>query len=308
MSKLIPIIYRNMNYPSHIKANIHEVSGNFYKEELIIKSPYSLHTECSHGERNFNSKIINDFKYIYKAKKNNIPQLWRNEAWAYEFFLFIEWLIDSNTSPEVLEIHPPFDDYCNTFERFMEIFIVFYQNFIREHPATTILIENRFGTRYKGGNFLLSKCSDVLLFCTKLSQYPIGCNLKIVLDYPQLFSVETMKGKTSKLSFESDSNELLEKIIAFNLKIKEYRELIGGFHMWGKLKSENRCIPHAGNFDTFFNFNQLAKEAFLSSVFSAFNDDIPRYFVPEVNSGENDFHSIVTDMEKAEFRFITNNR
>jgi hypothetical protein len=47
MSKLIPVIYKNMKYPSHIKANIHELSGNFNKKELIIKTSYSLHTDSA---------------------------------------------------------------------------------------------------------------------------------------------------------------------------------------------------------------------------------------------------------------------
>ena len=40
------------------------------------------------------------------------------------------------------------------------------------------------------------------------------------------------------------------------------------------------------------------------SVFSTFNDDIARYFVPEVNSGESDLHSIVNDLEQEGFIFI----
>ena len=42
MSILIPVIYRNMNYPFHIEANIHEIDGNFYKEKLIRRSRYGL--------------------------------------------------------------------------------------------------------------------------------------------------------------------------------------------------------------------------------------------------------------------------
>ena len=136
-----------MNYPSHIEANIQEVSGNFYKEKLIVNSPYSLHTECSHGERKFCSKIVNELKHISLAQKNNIPQLWHNKEWANEFFLFVDWLIGKNHSPEVLEIHPPFNDYCSSFDQFLDIFNVFYQKFKSKYPTTRIVIENRFGTR-----------------------------------------------------------------------------------------------------------------------------------------------------------------
>jgi len=305
MSKLIPVIYKNMNYPSHIKADIHEVSGNFYKEKPIVKSPYSLHTEPSSIPKTFCSKIINELEHINKAQKGNIAQLWYDKEWANEFFIFIEYLIGSNNPPEVLEIHPPFDDYCKSFEQFLDVFDVFYQKFINKYPTTKILIENRFGTRYRGGKFLLSTCSDVLYFCRILNQSNI--KLKIVLDYPQLFSAETDKGKRANHPFGPDSSQLFEKIMAFNWNLEKYSKLIGGIHMWGKLKTKNRWTPHAGNFDTFFNNNKILKETFLNSVFTTFNDDIVRYFVPEVNSGVSDFHSIVTDMEQAGFIFNQNN-
>jgi len=74
--------------------------------------------------------------------------------------------------------------------------------------------------------------------------------------------------------------------------------------MWGKCKDKKgKWVSHSGNFDTLFSDNNELKKEFLSSVFSTFNDSIARYFVPEINSGENDLHSIVADMEE-EKRFI----
>jgi len=310
VSRLIPVIYRNMKYPSDIEANIHEVSGNFYKEKLIVNTPYSLHTEPSAVPKTFCSKIDNELKNIKEAQKNKIPQLWHSEEWAKEFFIFIDHLISSNKTPklmeiqqpklpEVLEIHPPFIDYCPSFDQFLKTFKVFYDQFKRKYPTTKIVIENRFGTRYKGGKFLLSTCSDILEFCDVLSKEKI--DLKIVLDYPQIFSAEINedKLKMDDIKFET------EKIISFNQKINNYKKFIGGFHMWGKLKSGNRWKPHAGNFDTFFSGNKKLKREFLKSVFSTFNDGIARYFVPELNSGESDLHSIVTDMEQAGFIFTS---
>jgi hypothetical protein len=306
MSKLIPVIYKNMNYPSHIKAKIHEVSGNFYKEKLIVKSPYSLHTEPSSVPKKFNSKIVREFKHIKKAQKGNIAQLWYDKKWAKEFFLYIKWLIGSNIPPEILEIHPPFKDYCGSFEKFLSIFKVFYKKFKREYPTTTIVIENRFGTRYKDEKFILSTRSDILEFCDVLKNNS-DINLKIVLDYPQIFSAETKIEKKAVNWMGSNPLQLVEEIIKFNLNLKKYRKLIGGFHIWGKLRSGNRWIPHAGDLDTFFSDNKILKKNFLSSVSSTFNDGIARYFVPEVNSGVTHFHSIITDMENAGFIFTKNN-
>jgi hypothetical protein len=292
-----------MKYPSHIEANIHELSGNFYKEKLIANSPYSLHTEPSHGKRVFCSKIVKKLKHIKNAQRGDIPQLWRNKEWADEFFIFIEGLIPSNKPPEVLEIHPPYNDYCSSFDEFIKIFIVFYQKFKSKYPATTIVIENRFGTRYMGGKFLLSKCSDVLEFCEILSKSDI--NLKIVLDYPQIFSAETKNDKKSENWMGSNPPQLVETIVSFNQKLKKYKKLIGGFHMYGKLKTGNRWTTHAGNLNDFFYYNDELKHMFLSSIFSTFNDGMARYFVPEVHSGEDDLHSIVTDMVDVGFSFTT---
>jgi hypothetical protein len=295
MSRLIPVKYHKKNYPIHIEARIHELAGNFDKEELLVDSPYSLHTEYSYMPRKFESKIIKDLVHITSAQRDGVPQLWYNEKWGNDFFIFLERLIDSNNPPEVLEIHPPFNDYCNSFDQFLNTFNVFYNRFANRYPTTIILIENRCGTLYKGGRFLLSTCSDILDFCDILSNSDI--DLKLVLDYPQILSAELVKMDDVKL----------DKVKKFNLELSKYKEIIGGFHMWGKRKSEkgNRWTPHTGNLNTLFSNNDQLKHDFLNSIFTTFNDDIDRYFVPEVNSGEDDLHSIVTDMEQEGFVFTT---
>ena len=302
MSKLIPVKYHKRNYPRNIEVNVHEVAGNFDVEEFSVNTPYSLHTEYSYGKREFNSKNIKGLAGITSAQKGKIPQLWYNKEWAKDFFIFIERLIGSNKPPEVLEIHPPFNDYCCSFEQFIKIFRVFYGEFYKKYSTTKIFIENRCGTLYKGGNFLLSTYSDVLEFCNVLSnRNNSDINLKVVLDYPQIFSAIIEEDK--KISMDNLEGAV-EKIKLFNQELEKHREVIGGFHMWGKCKDKNgEWAAHAGNFDTFFSNNKKLKKEFLSSVFSTFNDDIERYFVPEVNSGEKDLHSIVADIKKAGFIF-----
>ena len=87
------------------------------------------------------------------------------------------------------------------------------------------------------------------------------------------------------------------------IQLIKYKELIAGFHMWGKRKDRNgKWTPHSGNFDTFFSNNKELKQIFLNSVLSTFKDKIDRYFVPEVN-GKDDLYSIVKDMENANFKF-----
>ena len=69
--------------------------------------------------------------------------------------------------------------------------------------------------------------------------------------------------------------------------------------MWGKRKSlKGRWTPHTGNLNTFFSNNDLQKEEFINSIKDTFNDDKCRYFVPEVNSSEEDLQSIMNDLLK----------
>ena len=70
--KLIPIIYRNIKYPDHIKANICEVAGNLDRDTIEVNTPYSLHTEYSYGERLFSSTIFNDLNNLKSAQKQKI--------------------------------------------------------------------------------------------------------------------------------------------------------------------------------------------------------------------------------------------
>jgi hypothetical protein len=307
MTKLIPVKYGERNYPPYIETNICEVAGNFDTKEIDVNTPYSLHTEYSWGERTFSSEIINDLKGIISAQKNNIPQLWYNDKWAEDFFLFINRLIDKNQPPKVLEIHPPFNNYCGSFDIFLHTFKIFYEKYKKYYSKTetNFLIENRCGTLNTDGKFILSKYSDVLEFC-KILESPkySDIDLKIVLDYPQLFSevyISTNNEKKKELRQKGMiiDDEILERIIFFNKEIKKYKKLIGGFHMWGKRKNKNgKWTAHQGNFNDLFSNKDKLKNDFLDSVSSTFNDNIERYFVPEVNSGDKDLLSIINDMEK----------
>jgi len=45
------------------------------------------------------------------------------------------------------------------------------------------------------------------------------------------------------------------------------------------------------------------KKYFLESLFNLLSDELPRYFVPEVNSGNQDVASIVNDMISVGLKF-----
>jgi hypothetical protein len=52
---------------------------------------------------------------------------------------------------------------------------------------------------------------------------------------------------------------------------------------------------HTGDLNNLFCNDFLAKRKFLDYLIEFYDDDKPRYFVPEVNSSVNDLQSIVND-------------
>lgn len=284
---LIPITYHSKKYPIGIISNIDEIAGNFDKSSISPIRKYSLHTEYSHMKRKLSNNLIDKYPRLKNSQKDNIPQLWKDKEWAQEFANYIIELVGNNQPPEIIEVHPPFNDYCFDFDDFFDIYVEFEKIILQKYPNIKIFIENRCGTFYKGGKFLISNCKSIINFLSELSSRNL--RLKLVLDYPQVFSAEAIKMDDIKLN----------KIIDFNKNINKYIEYIGGFHLWGKRKSiKGRWAPHTGDLNTFFSNNELLKSEFILSINKTFNDDKPRYFVPEVNSGEEDLHSIIYDLLK----------
>jgi hypothetical protein len=60
---------------------------------------------------------------------------------------------------------------------------------------------------------------------------------------------------------------------------------------------------HIGNLDTYFEGNKAMKQLFLEELQDLMNDGLTRYFVPEVNSGDQDVASIVNDLISVGFSF-----
>ncbi len=199
-------------------------------------------------------------------------------------------------SPKIIEIHPPFNDYCKSIEQFLDIYKVFEAIILKDYPKTEIFIENRYGTMYSGGKFLISNNKDIMDLSNSLKT--TNLKLKIVLDFPQLFA-------SHKINFYSDEGQNKEKMSVILDQLKKIREAIAGIHIWGKRKSnKGRLVAHQGDLNTLFNNNQNLKEVFLSKIYDIFNDGQTRYFVPEVNSGKDDLTSIVNDFLKAGFKFV----
>lgn len=284
LNNFILVEYNGLKYPEGYHAQIQEVAAHFDKESISPEGAYSLHTEYSYRQRNFNTEQISQFAVLRESHKDYVPQLWKSEVWAQEFADYIISLTSHHIVPSVIEIHPPFNDYC-TFDDFAERYCVFEKQIHSMYPETVIVIENRAGTVYRGGRFLVGKASEIADLCERIKQNNL--NLGVVLDFPQLLTAENI----DPLKFKA------EKYQAAIDTILPYCDLIKGIHIWGKKKSTSgRWVAHAGNFNTYFGGNEENKVAFLTGIHRICSDGIARFFVPEINSGAEDLSLIISDL------------
>ena len=87
-------------------------------------------------------------------------------------------------------------------------------------------------------------------------------------------------------------------------KMFRIRKFVDSIHLWGIRKdSQNRWVSHAGDLDTWFDCKSK-KKVFLDWFLEFSSDEKIRFFVPEVNSLENDLHSIVRDLENSGVEFL----
>ena len=102
-------------------------------------------------------------------------------------------------------------------------------------PGVQSLIENRCGSVYHGGKFILSNNMDVSLLCNEIARTDL--HLRIAYDVPQIYTAHNAKTEKEYVS-------LIEEAKAF-------REYIGGVHLWGKsISSTGMQIPLRRNADS----------------------------------------------------------
>jgi hypothetical protein len=286
---LIPVQYHKKRYPKHIRPQIDEIAGHFDIPQISPARKFSLHTEYSYGKRNFKSEILKNFSLIVDSQEAGVPKLWQSKEWALEFAKFVE-LLCGERRPTIIEIHPPFTDYMESIEKFLDIYKSFEKFILIYSPKTKILIENRSGTMYRGGKFLISRGRDLRALCNRIGS--LNLKLKVALDIPQLL---TAYGGPHNLEIKA-----MEKILyrQFPLQRMTY-----GVHLWGKKRSKNgRMVSHVGDLKSYFE-DDSKKELFLNWLADFLDDGIHRYFVPEVNSSDADLYSIIYDLEKMNIKF-----
>lgn len=273
--------YHTQSYPTDIPLRIEECAAHLDITSVDADLRYSLHTEYSYGKRKLDSALLTNFPALVGAHKDGVPQLWKDEQWAAEFAQFV-FALAGGATPAVIEVHPPFGDYTD-FDSFIRSYSVFERLITERFPEVDLLIENRCGSVYKGGRFLVSKSQEVETLCNLIVQH--GLRLKIAYDVPQIYTAHNVKKQSQFI-------DLLHQAEAF-------REQIGGVHLWGKRKSETgRKVAHCGDLTSYFEGDMETKALFLQQFNKCFDDGICRKMVLEVNSGNEDMLSIITDLRE----------
>ena len=286
LDNFILVEYNGLSYPEGYSAQICEVAAHFDKEDIAPKFAYSLHTEYSYGKRKFDTQRITHFPILSEAHKDGVPQLWKSTEWADAFADFLISLTEDHVAPTIIEIHPPFNDYC-TLPEFAERYRVFEEKIHRVYPDVIIVIENRVGSVYRGGRFLVGKAKEIVALCELINAENL--KLGIVLDFPQLLTAENINPGAFKI-------EKYQKVIE---AILPYQNLIRGIHIWGKRKDRHNIRrSHMGDLNTYFDGNETVKKIFLNGIYKICNDGKLRFLVPEVNSSGADLESIFRDLCK----------
>ena len=287
MSIFEMVKYHNQIYPTDISLRLEECAANFDITSIESDLEISLHTEYSYGKRKMNSEIISRFPTIVMSQKAGIPQLWKSEQWTQEFADFI-FSLAGQMIPKVIEVHPPFTDYC-TFDDFFQNYRIFEERIFEKYSNVEILIENRCGSVYHGGKFLVSQNKDVERLCDGIVQHHL-C-LKVAYDIPQIYTAHHVKKP--------------EKYIELLLQAEAFRQHIGGVHLWGKrISAKGRKVAHCGDLNSYFIETPEVKKAFLRQFATTFDDSVVRKMVLEVNSGNDDLLSIVSDLRKNDIQFL----
>jgi len=193
---------------------------------------------------------------------------------------------------KVIEIHPPFDTYCDSLRTFLEIYSTFEEAVLKVFPSAVISIENRCNPnpKRKGGKFLLSTNNDIINLSNLISKSSL--KLKLVIDIPQLLS----EHYGNILFSEKQIKDVL-------VPIREVRDNISSTHIWGYDINKEKGGQHNADFNVFFNNDEKLKKCFLQEICKLFDDGEKRYFVPEVGSS-GAVQSIVNDLINAGIEFV----
>lgn len=278
-AKFTLVRYGKYDY-GHFGPRIEEVPAHFDIASISPTSDYILHTEYSYGPRRFDLPAYQELPTLRAATFHGIPLLWHSIPWSEEFAQRLVSLVASKPVPKLIEVHPPYVDYCGTLPIFLNRYAAFERRLKDDLPNVDIVIENRIGSLYKNP-FLVQQSCDIV----KLSEEILrtGCSLRVVLDIPQLFA-----------SLNMENGFALKTAICALEGLRPYRTLIVGVHIWGH---DGRA--HVGDLKSLFDFKNDVKQVYLEFLSDFLDDGQVRYLVPEVNSAKQKlFDEIMCDLSE----------
>jgi hypothetical protein len=313
MVKFIPVKCQDYKYPSDINPQIQERTANFFRT-TIKKADlryFSLHTDPPkvwYGKQSnkiLSSAFLKEFPSILDNMldlgNSCVSKLWCDDkGWSKDFSSFLLRLTEG-IEPQrikIIEIHPPFDTYCNSLETFIERYKTFEEGMLKNFPSATICIENRYNNsgKSKFGKFILSTNKDIIKLTKLISESHL--KLRLVVDVPQLFS-EHEQYENRLIAEEG----MIEKVLT---PLGDIRDFITSTHIWGKTPNG----VHNADLNTYFGHDENVKKYFLKEICKLFDDGKARYFLPEVLSPnaemsvEQSIESIVKDLMKVGIEFV----
>ncbi len=323
MAQLIPVQYENLKYPENIIPSVGEISVKFRNSTNDIKNSirkmkerdvryFSLHTQEPYtGDKNVKKSINkNPSSVVVKDNLVNIrgspTNLWSSREWIDDFIIFLKRVsesFDDENSVRVIELHTPRNKkYINSIDTFMDKLKSFYDVMSPVFPKAEFVVENS-----NGSGFLLSSVKEINEFSDKIDElrkenFKIG----IALDIPQLLYA-------TKLRCSGASREDIENLFK---SLEKSKHNVKSIHLWGGKGKGDFGGHHIGDLNTLFDHGNLSanpeerenvkrlKASFLKGISSILSDENKRYFVPELNSGEDGaLKSIISDLEEIGVKF-----
>lgn len=288
--KLILVQHKDAVLPGRAGSSVKMVDGHFDADPVAETGRYFLSTEFSYGRRKFNSYPVAKCGEVIRMSRDGLPLLWSSKEWSLSFVRFIELLTQGAAQPEVIEVYPPFTDYMPAINDFLNVYLYFEDGMKRLFPGSKIMICNRTKAVKRDMKFLISSVNDIQRLCDAIAKYQF--DLRISLDVSQLLETEAYHTR-----YLGD-----DKIRLLFGKVKGFRDYVGGIHVLGKMGgAEGRKRTNTWDFDSMFGSSRKKKTAFLESLTFVFDDEVQRYFVPEITSGIEEMDSVICDLQGAGF-------
>ena len=342
MSKLIPVRYKNRDYPLPITPIVGEVSVQFKHSEKDIKKSiekmdgksikyYSLHTQEPYtGSKTIFSKMGPDSiveKHELGSIKDSVnpnvkghssPNLWMSDEWTKEFGEFLKIVsgcFEDRNSIRVVELHAPRRN-VSSLDEFIERLKQFYKNVASSFPKAEFVIENS----WKKG-FLFAKPEEIKVLSDRIDKEKKDCKnsssneyndfrVGIALDIPQLLYSKKLRSSTDDVT-EDKIKDLFEEL-------KGAQHNITSIHISGSRCKRKKCgefgKSHSGDLYTLFD-HKWSKEngdpsdkvkrltrSLLEGIKLIISDEKKRFMVPEINDKDS-LPSIIDELESEKIKF-----